>query len=252
MSLEKVGQVANRLSKRLKKANIEGSIQSSIVYGKMSWRSGKFGKIGNDVDIYDPNELYEEVEEFVGVEPPKHINQYVLYLSLKPRANEGGADDKFNDCLYRALRYFIINLDEYYKSPCQMKQELGIGRYNKKEKIQINIRGDCIRTSTIETNFQANIQLINGHYEPEKINRRFKLLTYGEEKKFILYSKKDLIAYDGVKKWTLDKYDPTKFIKDRTHIYVLRTKYKGKEFTIEEEYNYLIEVADELKNIPKD
>jgi hypothetical protein len=58
MSLTKVGQIASRLSRRLKKANIKGSIQSSIVYGISGWRSGKFGKIGNDVDIYDPDVLY--------------------------------------------------------------------------------------------------------------------------------------------------------------------------------------------------
>ena len=287
MSLNKVGHIASRLSRRLNRQNIMGNISTAIVYGKLGWKSGKLGTIGNDVSIYDPAKLYDADPNYIGIEPPKNIKEFMLYLALKPNANQGGADDKFNDCFYYALKYFVFNLDEYYKSPCQMKQELGLKRcdlinvkhidiieakINKKEKLKINIRGDSIRSSTIDTNSEANIQLINGHYQPEKLNKRFKLLTYGEEKTFILYSKKDLIAYDGVKKWKIDQYDP---VKDKSHIYVLRTqykgkdftteevfddiqfkkvsitKYKGKEFTIEEEYGYLVEVADELKKHSK-
>lgn len=289
LTLEKVGRIASRLSRKLNEKNILGKISSSIVYGRLGWKSGKFGTIGNDVDIYDPAKLYDvdEEEEYEGIEPPKNIKEFMLYLALKPNENQGGSDDKFNDCFYYSLKYFVFNLDEYYKSPCQMKQELGLKRcdripvkcidiveakINKKEKLKINIRGDSIRSSTIDTNSEANIQLINGHYQPEKLNKRFKLLTYGEEKTFVLYSKKDLIAYDGVKKWKIDQYDP---VKDKSHIYVLRTqykgkdftteevfddiqfkkvsitKYKGKEFTIEEEYGYLVEVADELKKHSK-
>ena len=233
---------------------------TSLNYGEMGWKSGYLRDVGQDAILYDPNEIYE-LE--VPYEIPTTIKNFNMYLVLGS-SKKGGSDEKFNDCLYDSLKYFIFNLNDYYKSAADLKIQLGLGRYdkiplssvyeieekiNKKEPFQINIRGDFIRSSIIPTNKQANISLYNEHYEPEKIERNLTPFVRFQEKKIILYSKKDFEAYNGVKKWTMSKEEYNKIFYDFNNEYIIfvRHDYRGLTMNIEDEYNYIIEVANDLK-----
>ena len=268
-SVNKIEQICNKLTQTLKTNNINGSFMCSLDYAQLGWKPGYLRPMGDDTVLYDPNEIYNLDVAF---EVPKQIKHFNLYVILGKKSKKGGADDKFNDCLFNSLKYFIFNFEDYYKSASELKYKLGIKRddkipiscideiektINKKEPFQINIRGDYIRSSIINTNKQANISLLDGHYEPEKLKRNLSPYCRYNEKKILLVSKKDFEAYNGINKWTMTKEEFYKYTYDYENEYIMvsRTDYmdKGSKLimTIEEEYNYFITIINDLKTQSK-
>lgn len=264
-SIGRVQHLSNKLSRLLGNDNINASILTTMDYGKFGWRSGFLTNVGNNVPLFDPTTRYEAGNDDI-FEVPK-VQKFNIYIPLKG-AREGGADDKFNDCLYDSLKYYIFNLEDYYKSGADLKKKLGLGRYdkvpiekidmiekliNRNEKIKINIKGKHIRMSEIKAVKEININLINGHYSPVK-NNIYSQPWSTNEKKIILYDKVKFIAYDGEKEYILkdEEYKKLRYSNKQDTLFIWRFEYKNGsgeklDMTMKEEYDYFIETAEALK-----
>ena len=268
-SIKKIQKLCNKLTQTLKTDNINGQFMCAMDYAHLGWKPGYLRDMGDDTILYDPNEIYNLD---VAYEIPKSIKHFNMYVVLGKKSKKGGSDDKFNDCLFHSLKYFIFNLEDYYKSASELKYKLGLKRtdkiplscideiektINKKEPFQINVRGDYIRSSIIPTNNQANISLLDGHYKPEKLERNLSPYVRFNEKKILLVSKKDFEAYNGITKWimTKEEYYKLSYDYDNEFMIVPRTDYMEKgtklKMTIEEEYKYFIQIANDLKTQSK-
>lgn len=262
-TLKTVKRLSDELSKKLKENNVNGKMMTSIVYGDLAWKSGYFKDIGSDVRLYDPNDLYN-LE--VPYPEPKRIPAFNIYVALGPR-DVGGNDNNNNDCLYYCLSYYIYNIDDYFEGPEGLKKFLQLKRNDKiplscidkiEKKLknyQINVRGDYIRSSTVQSNMIIDLILINEHYQYEKIDKNLTKFIKYEEKIPVMWDKKTFESYDGVNKWLMDRYERNNIIYNFHSKYILVNREKqgidenGNRIiiSIEEEYNNFIEMANKLK-----
>ena len=228
--------------------------------------------ISQNVVLHNPNQVYQYVNE---VEIPEEFQMFNIFLFLKKDvpAPEGGASN-FNDCFYDCLKYYIHNIEELIGTPADLKSKLKIKRIDKikiehideiekllKNKYKINITGDYIRTSTINSSKEINIILQKEHYEPVLLKRKYIPYERFKEKKLILIDKIDnFTCYDGEKVFIMDKkeyqknvYDPNYYFKSE-YIIIPRDKRGFKDdngnkldLTLEEEYDLTKKYADVLK-----
>lgn len=266
-SINKIKKISNALSQYLNKKKVNGKMMTSLLYGDLGWKSGYLKTFGQETDLYDPNKLYN-LE--VPYDEPKKIKSFNIYIALGNRP-EGGNDDKLNDCLYDCLKYFIFNIEDYFKSPAVLKQYLGLERASKiplecLDKIEkklktfkINVRGEFIRSSTVSSNNEINLILNNEHYSVEKPNRIFTPFIKFNEKIPIMWDKKTFEVYDGTSKWLMDKKRRNDVIFNSSNNFILVPRLEqGRDengnkiiISIEDEYNLFLEIAYELKQESK-
>lgn len=268
-NIKTVEIISNNLSKKLKREGMNGKIMTSLLYGELGWKSGYMSDIGEKVALYDPNTKYNLA---VPYDIPKNIQAFNIYILLGKKA-EGGNDDKFNDCLYDCLKYFVFDIETYFKSGCELKTCLKLNRSDKipismlgeiekklENKYQINVRGDFIRSSTIKSKKQINLILIDEHYTPEKNIRKFIPPSRYEEKKIIMLDKRTFEAYDGEKKYFMPKteYNSIKYNFHSPYLIMVRDKQGFKDddgnklnLSLEEEYDLTIKISDALKKESK-
>jgi len=262
-SLKKVKDLSQQLSNKLNDEGVNGKLMTSLVYGDLSWKSGYLRNLGNEVELYDPNKIYNLESPYA---TPKTIQAFDIFVMLGNK-NAGGLDNDYNDCLYNCLKFYIFNIEEYFKNPAELKKFCGVGRKDliplskiddiekKLKTFQINIRGDYIRSSQVKSNKIININLINQHYSVEKVENKFLKFIRYEEKTILLFDKKTFEVYDGKNKWTLTKKEFNEIAYNKFHKYILVYRKKqgidenGEKIviSIEEEYKNFIEIADALK-----
>jgi predicted double-glycine peptidase len=261
-----IQKISDKFSKHLNEAGINGNIMTSLKYGNLNWKSGYMRNVGENVKMYDPNELYNLETPYV---EPSSIPSFNIYVALGKKKAEGGYDDEYNDCLYNCLKYYVFNIEEYFKSPAEFKAFLKLKRRDKvplhcidiiEKKLknyQINIRGDFVRTSSVNNCKQINILLLNEHYSVEKVNRRLlpALLIKYEEKTIVMCDRLTLEVYDGNKKWVLTKEERQNMLYSPKSPYILVDRIRRNKndpvITIEEEYEQYIKIADTLKKESK-
>ena len=265
-TVDKIKILSDMFSQFLQEKNYNAKFMTSMRYGDLNWKSGYLRNVGEEVKLYDPNELYN-LE--VPYDVPKNIEAFNMYIILGNR-NAGG-NDKFNDCLYNCLKYYIFNIEDYFESAPKFKKYLGLKRSDKvsielldkvEKKLkhfQINVRGDFIRSSTINSNKQINLILMNEHYEVEKVNRKLIKIPRYEEKIPILVDSKTFEAYDGEKLYTISKeeYNNIKYNYKSPYLILNRERQGRNEqgerivLSLIEEYNLFIENATTLKTESK-
>ena len=256
-TINKVQNISNQVSQYLHSKNLNGKLMTTMRYGELGWRSGYFSDVGDDVELYEPNDSGLEIEK------PKSIQSFVMYLMVNPKA-EGG-NDLNNDCLYNCLSKMIFNIDKYFKTPEALKKYLGLGRNDKvpcspqiiskiEKKLmtyQINIRGDYIYTSTVKSEKVINLTLINEHYDIDKTFSKKPLCKFisFREKIPLLYDKVSFEAYDGKSVIKLSKEERNEILTSFKSPYILlnREERKDKQLTLIEEYNELIPIIERLK-----
>lgn len=258
-----VKDITNKFSQYLLKKEVSGKLMTSMKYGDLNWKSGNFRNIGEEARLYNPNELYNLEVPF---DEPQSIESFNMYLALGSKP-QGGIDNGLNDCLYNCLKYFVFNIEEYYKSPAEFKKSLGLKRADKvplscidkiEKKLknyQINVRGEHIRSSTISSTKQINIILTNEHYEVEKLDRKFILFPKYDEKTPIMFNKKTFEAYDGNKKWSMTREERNSILYNFKSPYILiETEYQGRDekgevikISIEDEFKEWVENTEALK-----
>jgi len=264
-TVKDIQRISDKFSKHLEDGNINGKIMTSLKYGDLNWKSGYMRNVGDNVKMYDPNELYTLATPYA---EPSSIPSFNIYIALGKKEARGGDDDEYNDCLYNCLKYYVFNIEDYFKSPSEFKTFLNLKRKDKvplkcidliEKKLktfQINVRGDFIRTSTISNCKQINILLINEHYSVEKVSRKLlpNLRIKYEEKTLIMSDRQTHEAYDGNIKWIMTKEERLKILYDYKSPYIVVDKIKRtkeESLTIEEEYNQYIKIADALKKESK-
>lgn len=253
-NIKDVVALGNKFSQYMDKKKVRGKLMTSIVYGDLGWRSGYFTNIGDDI------KLYSHADSGIEMDEPQNIRSFVFYMVLKPR-NAGG-NDKFNDCLYNCLRQLLHN-SLPWKDGASFKKFLGLNRFDKvpidlipkiEQKLrtfQINVRGDYVYSSTIQSSKSINLLLQNEHYTINKMRYNkpplFKYVSYNE-KKPMLYDKLTFEGYDGETKRKLSKQDVNDILYNHKTEYILI--YRDEDYnklTIEEEYVELINIIETLK-----
>lgn len=257
-SKSKLLKVSNKLSSYMAKKGIDGKIMTTIKHPLYNWKSGYFTDIGNDIDIYDPTNYYD-------IEPDEDnikYDSFIMYAVIKPKA-EGG-NDIHNDCLYNCLKYYLFDIEKFFKSPDHLKKYLGLSRDDKvplklipkiEKKLstyQINVRGDYIYTSQVKSEKVINLLLINQHYtvDNQYIKPSLNKTARYVEKIPMLYDKATFEGYDGVLKRKLSIEERNDILYNFKSKYILfdREEQKNKKYiSMEEEYENLIKDIELLK-----
>jgi hypothetical protein len=247
----------------MKELNLDGKMMTSMKYGELSWRSGYFDAIGEEVGLFSP------VDSNIDMKTEPSIESFVVYAYFKPRAV--GGNDKNNDCLYNCLSEMIFRINDYFSSPEAFKKYLGLKR-NRKVSIdlipkvekklrsfQINVRGDHIYTSTVKSEKVINLLLINEHYEIDTSFKRpilCKSVNF-REKIPILYDTITFEGYNGSEKRVLSKEERNDILSFKSpYILIHREEQRDKDgniikISMEEEYENLLRINKGLKEESK-
>jgi len=259
----------------LQKRNKDGLLAVSIQYPNRWYSSDAFKLFDDEMKIFS----MDQYDEF-GEDPNEYIKFRLHFIPIDVKPKSGGCkkDDKNNDCFFNAIRKFvhrpeIIN-DENIED---IKETLGLkrndkihikhigkieelinnlftnGHSNKSTVYSINVTGDHIYTSTLNTNKKIHIILQNGHYKADKTKmiNTYKYTSH-EDKIPLLYDieKYMITTYDGETKKEIT-YEELQDIKNspKTSEYVLVNKnfvYESKKLSMEEAYELYIKMADKF------
>ena len=239
-SRTKINELGNKISRFLQEEGVSGKLSNALLF-PFGWKSGMFSEIGENVIVADVQRYLEFFEE------PKHYDKFQFYVMLKPKA-EGG-NDRYNDCLYNCLHLHLYDRLPW-KKPEELKKYLKLKRNDKvpidlikrvEEKLKtyaINIRGDYIYTSTIQSNKVINLLLSEEHYTLDRSidNCKCKYISYSQ-KIPVFVDKKANVCYDG------EAFIKKPLRNDLKYLLINRENYK---ITIEEEYKDYITTADIL------
>lgn len=257
-SRNKIQKIGNDLSKYLQKKGGNGKIMTSIKYPDIGWRSGYFTDIGEDTRLY----TYGDSD--IVADEPNDYQSFVFYISLAPK-REGGLDDGNNDCLFNCLK--LVLFDKLpWKQPWDFKKFLKLKRNEKvsidlipkiEERLKtfaINIKGDYIYSSTVQSNKQINLLLVNEHYTIDNTVDNCKTLkskiSYNE-KIPVLYDKFTFEIYDGISTKQISKEERNDILYNYKSKYILfdRDEKNTKENkSMKEEFDELIKTIDALKS----
>ena len=254
-----------QLSKELKKMGLKGTISTCLDFDGVI-RSGQITKIGEDIDIYQPNILSPTVEDEEIINKFKNINKFnsiVFYVHAKNKKLKVGGAGINNDCLWYCINKAIPDFNPW-KYPQELKIFLRLERNDMinidcMEKIEkhigkvgINITGDYTYTSKLGILKNIHLTLKNNHYQiNHNINRKVCYVSYDERKILLVdknynTNKKDWIGYDGKNEILLNETLYDDILNFRTeYIMVIRKQLK---LTIQEEYDDYIKMVDEFKN----
>ena len=250
-SLQKLG---NGLSKRLFDEGFTGFLGNALEFDEY-WRSGRNTNIGDDISLYEQGEYDKDELDRLGKQAKFNDARFYIYLN-----DPVGKNSKYNDCLYYCLSN-ILKENNPYKSPQKLKRVLNIPRFEginikyipeieKKLNIPINVSGDFMYKSSLSGLKEINLKLINGHYTIDHSFNKIAFNVSYTPRKIIMYEKdKSLIitGYDGVQEFNIsNEYfdDINNFKTD----YILIPK-QNKKFTLKEEYENFVKLADKLKDI---
>ena len=256
-SKNSVQNIGDKFSEFLNTKNIHGDLMIATKYNTVNWRNGGFTPIGEPVNLY----AYADSDiRYDGDENKENFDSFVIYLVLKPN-NVGGNTEK-NDCLYDCLKFILNDILPFNKAwelkkylKLQRTEKISITFIPKIEKLlktfQINIKGDYIYSSTIKSNKQVNLLLINEHYTIDKEYHKYKfpkIPIHNKEKIPVIYNKSSFEIYDGIKSKKTTKEEINKILWDKENKYVLvdKNKYNFHE-NIDDQYKTMIDNFNILK-----
>lgn len=220
----------------------------------VGFRSGKAFNITQEPNFPDDYE-WETAHSFI-----------IYFWDEKP--TKGGDDeDELNDCLYKILGKIVsvYNFPKLVRSPAVFKQTLGLERDEKVPielmsqvedllKININIIGDHYFASRNLYKMNANISLIDGHYDVNReIKQKTELLkgvTF-REKRLIVYSRYEdhIECYDGEDEIYDMDFDDFYAEKNKTFKSDFSFIYNDEKMDLKEFYQYLMEETRILKEL---
>ena len=243
-----------------KKQGINIKIEVNLKYMD-GWKSGKITNIDDDINFYDAIEYnITQLDNNKIVTEQKYFNNYEFFIIQEPTRQVGNSSDNNNNCLYNCLNEAIDNLiwkngnelKHFLKVPYNSKVDVLISipliEAKLKQKYKINVIGDVIYNSPINSNRVINLKVAYEHITliQNKLTKNINKKTAYNEKIILLYNQKTFYGYDG---------KITFFVNNLmlSNIYSHKTKYiiifkKNNNISFEEEYKTIIETANELKN----
>lgn len=261
-----IKELGNSISKYLKKNKMTGFITTATKFendknGLNRYMSGNQTMIGDDIDIFNAQD-YEEEEKAI-YNTVNRFNNFTFYILIdKPEYKFGkkkGGKMDYNDCLYFCLEKTIKKYLTW-RQPASLKKFLGLKRCDmisiddiekieNKINVGINVTGDHIYTSKLNSNLNIHLLLKNNHYTiNHKVNQKVKNINY-VEKKILMMDYDDNLSYNGIE---YIEITPA-FESD---VKTFKTDYIGvskidKKQTLKDEYERYIRLADYLKEKTK-
>ena len=253
-SRKRIMKLGNELSQTLHEQGITGLLTNAIPMNEY-WRSGRNTAIGEDVNIFNYQDFEYNTEELARLGDQTSFSEFRFFV-MKTGGKVGKySPDNNNDCLYNCLLNILLD-DLPFKTPDAFKVFLNVGRKDgvhidkifdieTKLNISINVSGDYIYTSSLKTNKQINLKLINNHYTVDhQFSRKALCISY-KEKNILLYDKVNDTGYDGNEFIPMSK----KLLQD---IYTFKIAYVvvpkvNSKLTLKEEYDILISDNKALK-----
>ena len=195
---DRVKHWGSLLSNKLKSLKVKGTIQTVLNFNGMV-RTGKSTTIGQNINIYNPEEFYDNgpnefEKDLVKIDRFKEI---VFFITIdNTNANFGGNSNN-NDCFWFCLNNGISQYNPWEK-PEDLKRFLKLKRKdliglkdiekieNKIAKVGINISGDCNYISKLGLSKNLNLVLRNNHFQiNHNLNRKVHYISFTEKE--ILY-----------------------------------------------------------------
>jgi hypothetical protein len=254
----KIQKITNDISHYLAKKNINGEMITTLQYDNgFGWKSGHIGDIGNDSNLYDPGIVYDDG----GNLDQEKFKKFLVYVIVKP--NPRGGNNKNNDCLFDCLDFYLHDRNPWANG-ANLKKYLGLNRNDKipislipkveskLKSFQINIIGDYTYSSQVNSNKIISLILQDEHYSVNRNidNKKTKKHIFYNERDIMLYDKTTYEGYDGKTKRKLTRKEYLEIEQTTNYILINRQEINNK-LTIEQEYNKVIETANELKKHSK-
>jgi len=245
------------LSKKIKALKVKGTIQTVLNFNGMV-RSGANTLIGKDINVYNPDDYYENEaneheKKLMKIDKFKEI---VFFVTIdNTNANFGGNSNN-NDCFWFCLNNGVSQYNPWEK-PEDLKKFLKLKRNdligfkdiekieNKIGKVGINVSGDCNYISKLGLSKNLNLILKNNHYQiNHNLNRKVHYISF-TEKQILLFDKTKSIGYDGNKEFFVNPKEYDQIINFKTE-YLMVPRNTNKP--IHDEYTQYLKLADELKS----
>lgn len=266
-----IRDISQAISDDIAKNRPDDDIKIGIVLKTpWGWRGGKFTKVGEKVDMYDPSNYYDVEEDNNIMEILVNgVYEYIIYLRNDGPKNKAGGktEDKKNNCLHYCLMKAYGGyefLPPKVKYANKMKRRLGLQECDKVSvekviqlqdiiKSRIDICGDYVYKSDREYKRLIQLRLYKEHYELYHMQRVKTKNNFGnQERKIIFYhveglnkSENNVKTYDGseIKYITRDELKKHTY-GDKDNIYIKSDTIKS----IIQEYDDFIETANQLKD----
>lgn len=216
------------------------------------FRSSKPFGIQDDAQMVDDYEWYT-------------TNGFMIY-GWKSNASEGGDSDESNDCLFQCIKQVcnIYRLPKNLKTDLDLKKALHLkpndkvpisclGQVEKLYKININITGDHIFTSSNRYKQTIHLTLINEHYEIVKGNYKskdlLKHMPFNEQKLITVIKEPTRVqCYDGNEVFYVNYEEYRKVNKfNGEYAYLDKLPFKKNDFV--QDYHIFIEECEKLKEL---
>ncbi len=253
---ENIKKFCQSISDALSKGKAHGDMIINLYYDGIGWRSGKITSFGAQVNLFNFADFYDDEQYDY---EPKFFTRFDVFLLKKP-SNEGGTDNKYNDCLFFALKR-ACNNNFPWNYPWTFKKYLSLGRsdlvpIDRLAKIEhaldnykINVAGDYIYQSTKDAKFEINLILKNNHYSLNTSHIQNLHGVAHEEKKILFYRYLDdgtKETYDGFEIKILNKQEFEAIYKNPYTSEYLPVISHKEDMT--QEYHKFIKDIDELKS----
>ena len=245
MSRKQIQDLGDEISKSMKSHRVDGSIGIAIKY-QNQWAPAKFVTYGKSVNLYSgaDSDAYYEESSYGSIE---------IYLSEGVFGSSGGTNEN-NDCLYNCLWYFLHDQIPW-ENDFQMKKALKIPVHDKVNisymprlehllNMSINITGDFIYTSSLNSNKIIDLFLLNEHFtiDYKKIDKKVYNVGTGERMP-ILYNKFTNVGYDGTEYRKLTRQEIDDSIHFKSCNILIKAGDKDKR-NLKEQYDEFILEAD--------
>lgn len=222
------------------------------VHTPVGWRNSKQFNINEEPSNVDDYEW-------------ETSNSFIIY-GWKSNNQEGGNNDK-NDCLYQCIKQLcsIYRLPKHLKTDLNLKKALNLKPYDKVPlsciaqveklyKININVTGDFIYTSSNKHKQTIHLKLINEHYETVKDNHKSKALInhipFIEQKLItVKFEQEKVKCYDGSELFyiTYEEYNKGRNNFRGEYVYLDKLPFKKKDFVTD--YHVFLEECEKLKEL---
>ena len=266
---EELSAFVENESQKLYNKGTRGKMQISAKY-LIGYRSGRMSNIGGIIDLFNPNNFYDDLED--EIEFDARVKDFTIYYYDYRLEPEGG-NSKFNDCLYYCLKDAFqgdtTKLPKEINKPWKLKKFLNLNRNDKinislikdieelLNKTSINIHGDFTYTSTKEAVLNINLSLKNAHYT--LLNNEGRTRTKGthfkavkKEKVYVYQYGKEINIYNGILKIVSpDKFNELKSSFDYIFIKCIKNNFKQTRDDFLEKADKMLELSENRINLYK-
>ena len=245
--------------KRLQKISHDGNLNVDFEVAILTdegWRSDKIFTVHEEPLIFDPeNYNYDNAIEF-----NCDYRTFAIFLIPKLDVVGNNSDNKKNDCLYTAIRHILEDkMPEGFRSPKTFKKRIGVERLDGVDiskmslveelmKVNINVVGEHIFTSSNKYNKNINLKLSKGHYS---INQQARTANSFKNSKAIIFYRiiKEEIHFVSLSNEWVEEYISMSSVTQKYSDHFLVNSQSNKYRTLKQDFDEFVKARDELLNV---